>query len=104
MNEFLEDFEKFVKKVDKLIPGDWMSGAKTELGKTFIENYTEIKTKEMKKNEYILKGLKKVSNKLDEPSCEITAQINKINRSSNLSLILSVIVFAGVLILNFFKK
>ena len=42
MDEFLEDFEKFVKKVDELIPGDWMSGTKTELGKTFIENYKKI--------------------------------------------------------------
>ena len=42
MDEFLEDFEKFIKKVDELILGDWMSGAKTELGKTFIENYKKI--------------------------------------------------------------
>lgn len=104
MDEFLEDFEKFVKKTDELIPGDWMSGTKTELGKTFIENYTKIKIEEMKKNEIFLKGLKNISNKLDEPSCEITAQINKINRSSNLSLVLSAIVFIGILILNFLKK
>lgn len=42
MDKFLEDFEKFVKKTDELIQADWMSGVKTELVKTFIENYKDI--------------------------------------------------------------
>ncbi|MCJ8343223.1 MAG: hypothetical protein MJH09_10330 [Cetobacterium sp.] len=99
MDNFLIDFEKFIKKVDEFIPGDWIMTPKCDLAKIFIENYTEIKKKEIEKHKCTIEALKTASKHLNEQSCNKTAPILNINSFKNLSLILSFIIFINILIL-----